>query len=180
MRTPLRGLLIFGVSILLLGIAWGDQVSERPENLLGAMSFLPMDDDIPGWKRSEKILKASNDEELYKIFNGGAGLYTKHGFQWYVGQNYKGPERVELEVYIFNQGAPQNAQDLYEDPFTKPSHSREITNLGEKARIESTLFYNGVEFIQKRYYVRVIIQDKTEGGLNVAILFASHIAAQIK
>lgn len=181
MRTLLNGVLIFGALILLWGIAWGDQVSERPEKLLGAMSLLPMDDDIPGWKRSEKILKASNDEELYKIFNGGAGLYTKHGFQWYVGQTYKGPKRVELEVYIFNQGTPQNAQDLYEDPFTKPSRMKEITNLGEKARIdESTLFYYGVEFIQKRFYVRVIIQDKTEGGLNVAILFASHIAAQIK
>lgn len=181
MRRLFNGLLIFGLSILLLGIAWGDQISGRSESLLGVMSLLPIDDDIQGWKRSENILKASNDEELYKIFNGGAGLYTKHGFQWYVGQSYKGPKGVELEVYIFDQGTPRNARDLYEDPFTKPSHSKEIANLGEKARIDkSTLFYYGVELIQKRFYVRVIIQDKTEGGLNVAILFASHIAARIK
>jgi len=181
MRRALNGLLIFAVSILLLGIALGEHVSERPEKLLGAMRLLPMDDDIRGWKRSEKLLKASNQEDLYRIFNGVASLYIRHGFRSFVGQSYKGPKGVELEVYIFNQGTPQNAQDLYEDPFTKPSRSKEITNLGEKARIdESTLFHYGVEFIQKHFYVRVIIQDKTEGGLNVAILFASHIAAQIK
>jgi len=181
MRRPLNGLLIFGISILLLGIARGDQVSEGPEKLLGAMSLLPMDDDIRGWKRSEKLLKASNDQELYRIFNGGAGLYTKYGFQWYVGQSYKGLKGVELEAYIFNQGTPQNAQDLYEDPFTKPSRSKEITNIGEKARIdESTLFYYGVEFIQKQFYVRIIIQDKTEEGLNVAISFARFISKRIK
>ncbi|MBP1715100.1 MAG: hypothetical protein H6Q42_3303 [Deltaproteobacteria bacterium] len=77
------GLLIFGFSMLFLGLGWAGQVSEAPEKLLGAIRFLPGDDEIPGWKRSEKILRASNQEELYKIFNGGASLlkiqriYTK-------------------------------------------------------------------------------------------------------
>ncbi|MFH1757838.1 MAG: DUF6599 family protein [Pseudomonadota bacterium] len=140
-----------------------------------------MDDDIPGWKRSEKILKASNDEELYKIFNGGAGLYTKHGFHSFVGQNYKGAKGTELEVYIFDQRTPQNAEDLYENPFTKPSRIKEIANLGEKARIDMTpLFCYGVDFIQKGFFVRVIIQDRTEEGLNVAISFARSISKRIK
>jgi hypothetical protein len=181
MRRPFNGLLIFGVSILLLGIAWGDQVSERPEKLLGAMTFLPGDDEIPGWKRSEKLLRASKEEELYKVFNGGASLYIQHGFRSFVGQSYKGPKGTELEVYIFDQRTPQNAEDLYENPFTKPSPIKEIANLGEKARIDMTpLFCYGVDFIQKGFFVRVIIQDRTEKGLNVAISFARSISKRIK
>jgi hypothetical protein len=181
MKPAVCGLLILWFSSLLLGFAWGGQVSERPKKLLGAMSLLPVDNDIPGWKRSEKLLRASNEEELYEIFNGGASLYLQHGFHSFVGQSYKGPEATELEVYIFNQGTPQNAEDLYENPFTKPSRSKEIANLGEKARIDTTpLFCYGVDFIQKGLFVRVVIQDKTEEGLKVAISFARSISKRIK
>ena len=176
-----HGVLIFGLSALLLGFAWADQLSERPEKLLGAMTFLPGDDEIPGWKRSEKILRASNQEDLYKIFNGGASLYIQHGFQSFVEQSYKGPNGLELEVYIFNQGTSQNAEDLYENPFAKPSRVKEIANLGEKARIDmSPLFCYGVEFVQRGFLVRVIIQDKTDEGLNVATSFAHFVSKRIK
>jgi hypothetical protein len=181
MKMRVRGLLIMGFSILLFGLAWADQVSQRPEKLLAAMSLLPLDDDIPGWKRSEKLLRASNEEELYKIFDGGASLYIQHGFHAFVGQGYKGPKGEELEVYIFDQRTLQNAADLYENPYTKPSRIKEIANLGEKARIDMTpLFCYGAELIQKGFFVRVIIQDKTEEGLNVAISFARFISKRIK
>ncbi len=84
-------------------------------------------------------------------------------------------------MYIFDQGSPKNTEDLYENPFTKPNRIKEIADLGEKARIDMTpLFCYAVDFIQKGFFVRVIIQDRTEEGLNVAISFARHIAAQIK
>jgi len=176
-----HGVLIFGLSALLLGFAWADQVSERSEKLLGIMSLVPADDEIPGWKRSEKLLRASKEEELYKIFNGGASLYIQHGFQAFVEQSYRGPKALELEVYIFNQGTSQNAEDLYENPFAKPTRIREIANLGEKARIDMTpLFCYGVDFVQKGFFVRVFIQDKTEEGLNVATSFARLISKRIK
>lgn len=181
MKVRVKGALIFGFSILFLGFGWADQVSEAPEKPLGAMTFLPGDDEIPGWKRSEKTLSASNEEELYKVFNGGASLYIQHGFRSYVGQGYKGPKRTELEVYIFDQRTPQNAEDLFENPYTKPSRNSEIANLGEKARIDMTpLFCYGVDFIQKGFFVRVMIQDRTEEGLNVAISFARSISNRIK
>ncbi len=181
MKIALHGLLIFGFSILFLGFVWADQVSERAEKLLGLMILLPADDEIPGWKRSEKTLRASNEEELYRVFNGGASLYIQHGFHLFVGQSYKGPKGTELEVYIFDQGTPQNTEDLYENPFTKPNRIKEIANLGEKARIDMTpLFCYGVDFIQKGFFVRVIIQDRTKEGLNVAISFARSISKRIK
>jgi hypothetical protein len=175
------GLLILGFSMLFLGSVRADQVLEAPEKLLGTMKFLPGDDEIPGWKCSEKILRASNQEELYKIFNGGASLYIQHGFRSYVGQSYKGPKGTDLEVYIFDQGTPQDAGDLFENPYTKPSRIKDIANLGGKARIDMTpLFCYGVDFIQKGFFVRVIIQDRTEEGLNVAISFGRFISNRIK
>ena len=181
MKMRVSGLLIFGFSVLFLGFAWADQGSERSEKLLGLMILLPADDEIPGWKRSEKTLRASKEEELYKIFNGGASLYIQHGFRSFVAQSYKGSKGTDLEVYIFDQGAPQNTEDLYENPFTKPNRIKEIANLGEKARIDMTpLFCYGVDFIQKGFFVRVIIQDRTEEGLNVAISFARSISNRIK
>jgi len=38
------------------------------------------------------------------------------------------------------------------------------------------LFCYGVDLVQKGFFVRVVIQDKTEEGLNAAISFARHIA----
>src|SRR4030043_747146 len=181
MKIALHGMLILVFSILFPGSAWAETVPKSPEKPLGAMTFLPGDDEIPGWKRSEKVLRASNQEDLYRIFNGGASLYIQHGFHSFVGQTYKGPKGTELEVYIFDQGNAQNTEDLYENPFTKPSRSKEVANLGEKARIDMTpLFCYGVDFIQKGFFVRVIIQDRTEEGLKVATSFARSVSKRIK
>jgi hypothetical protein len=181
MKIAIHGLVILAFSTLLAGAALTDQASDRPEKLLGLLTLLPADDEIPGWKRSEKLLRASNEEELYRIFNGGASLYTQHGFHSFVGQSYKGPKGTELEAYVFDQGIPQTAEDLYENPYAKPTRTREIAGLGKKARVDMTpLFAYGVDFIQKGFFVRVIIQDKTEEGLNVAISFAQFISRRIK
>jgi hypothetical protein len=181
MKMRVSGLLILGFSVLFCGLAWAEQASERPEKILGLMILLPADDEIPGWKRSEKTLRASNQEDLYRIMNGGASLYIQHGFRSFLAQSYKNSKVMDLEVYIFDQGTPQNTEGLYENPFTKPNRIKEIANLGEKARIDLTLlFCYGLDFIQKRFFVRVIIQDRTEEGLNVAISFARSISDRIK
>jgi hypothetical protein len=181
MKIALHGLLILVFSILVPGSAWTEPVPKSAEKTLGAMTFLPGDDEIPGWRRSEKILRASNQEDLYRIFDGGASLYLQHGFRYFVAQSYKNCKGTDLEVYIFDQGAPQSAEDLYENPFTKPNRIKEIADLGEKARIDMTpLFCYVAEFIQKRFYVRVIVQDRTDEGLNTAISFARAISNRIK
>ena len=181
MKIVAKGVLFFWVSIVMVGFAPADQGAEKPEKLLGIARLLPADDEIRGWKRSEKFLEVSKEEDFYKLFNGGAVLYIKHGVRSFVGQSYKGPKEGDLEVYIFDQGSPQNAKNLYEDPFNTPPREKEISYLGEKARIdESALFCYGVEYIQKGFFVRVIIQDRTEEGLNVAISFARFISKRIK
>ena len=181
MKIVIPWFLILGFSILSAESAWTDPVSERLEKSGGVMSLLPADDEVPGWRRSEKFLRAANDEELYRIFNGGASLYIQHGFRSFGGQSYRGPKGVELEIYIFDQRTPKNAEDLYENPYAKPGRMKEIPDLGEKARIDMTpLFSYGVDFVLKGFFVRVIIQDKTDDALNSAMAFARLISKRIE
>jgi hypothetical protein len=181
MKTALQGFRATAVSALVLGIALAALGGESPGSLSESERLLPLDDEISGWKRSEKLLKASKDEELYRILNGGAGLYIGHGFRSFVLQSYKGPEGWELEVYVFDQGAPPNAEDLYADPFNQPGRGKEISGLGKKARIdEASLFSYGVEFVREGFFVRVIAQKKTQEGLETALRFARKIAERIQ
>jgi len=181
MKRAVSGLMILPFFILIPEAFWADQGVQRPEKPLELMILLPADNEIPGWKRTEKLLRASNQEDLYRILNGGATLYIQHGFRSFVAQSYKGDKGTELEVSIFDQGTPQNTEELYANAFAKPPRIKEIPNLGEKARIDMTpLFCYGVDFIQKGFFVRVIIQDRTEEGLDVAISFARSISNRIK
>ncbi len=180
MKTAL-GLVSLVFSMLFSDPAWTDEGVKGPEKLLGTVSLLPADDEVPGWKRSEKNLRASNEQDLYRIFNGGASLYIKHGFRSFVSQSYTAANGTELEVQIFDQETYQNTLDLYENPFTKPNRIKEVSDIGEKARIDMTpLFCYALDFIQKGFLVRVIVEDRTEEGLNAAISFARFISKRIK
>jgi hypothetical protein len=83
-------------------------------------------------------------------------------------------------VHIFIHGSPQDAQNLYANPLARPGRSKEIPDLGEKARIDMTsLFSYGVDFVQEGFFVRIIIPDTTEEGLKAALPFAQGIAKRI-
>ena len=144
-------------------------------------SLPPVDNEITGWKKSGEVLLALNDRELFQFLDGGAPLYLQHGFQSYIGQFYKGPRGVELEVAIFDQGTPKNAGDLYGDPLLKANTDKPLKNLGKEARLdERGLFHHSVEFIESRFFGRVIIQDKSEEGLKTAERFVSQIVSKVK
>ena len=180
MKKVAGALLLCACLVSAFGCAGGERIPQKAGTLAGASALVPGDEDIPGWRRSERKLAASNDEDLYRVFDGGAGLYLQHGFRSFAGQSYKGPKDQELEVYIFDQESYPQALSLYEDPAAKPARSKEIADLGEKARIDmSSLFAYGVEFVQKGFFVRVVIQDKSDEGLNEAISFARYVASRI-
>jgi hypothetical protein len=157
------------------------KLSESSEKPPEGILFLPKDDEIKDWKKDGEILKAATSEDLFKLMNGGASLYIKCGFQSHTGQAYKNSKAIEIEVSIFDQGNPQNARQLYQDPLIVPKPGRVLENLGDEARTdERGLFHYGIEFIKNSYFVRIIIQDRSEGGLNTAILFSRFISQKIK
>ncbi len=181
MKKRITGLFIVLLLIFIVGISCVGKYTESTGKALEAANLLPEDGDIQGWKRSGEMLNALNEKELFTYIDGGAGLYIKHGFQSFAGQLYKGPKGLVVEVAIYDQGKGKNARKLYQDPFIKPDASKVLEGLGEEARLdERGLFHHAVEFVQDRFFVRVIIQDKSENGLNIAMLFALHAAKCIK
>ena len=178
MRYRPTGVLLFALLLVLpIGISCGDKSTEGEGTIVEAEDLLPRDDDIQGWKRSGEIRTATTYDELYDHINGGAVVYIDHGFAAYAGQLYVGPGGMELEVDVYDQGSAEQASELYHNPSLDPGVSRTVEDLGEDARVdEGGLFHYGVEFIGDRFFVRIIIQDKSDDGLNTAMLFALHIA----
>ena len=175
----------FFVSVLIMVLPFfqfmAEGFSESSEKLPEGILFLPKEDEFKAWKKDGEFLKATNSEDLFKLMNGGASLYLKYGFQSFCGQTYKNSKGVELEVSIFDQGSPQNTRQLYQDPFVVPKPGRGLENLGDEARVdERGLFHFGIEFIKDRYFVRVVIQDKSEKGLSTATHFSRFIFQKIK
>ncbi len=172
-----RGILGWGVVAIFIVFPAFAGGEETPK----LTALLPSENEISGWTVSEKGIQALAPSDLYKIMDGGATLYIQHGFRSFVGQTYKGPVGKELDIHIFDQKTPQNARELYEDPFVKPSRMKDISDLGDKARIDETpLFAYVIDFIQKGFFVRVIIQDRTEEGIKTATAFARNISRKIK
>ncbi len=158
----------------------GERLSESSEKPPEGIPLLPKDGEIKDWRKDGEFLRATNSEDLFKLMNGGASLYVKYGCQSFYGQSYKNSKKVEIEVWIFDQGNPQNAHQLYQDPLIVPKPGRVLGNLGDEARVdERGLFHYGIEFIKNRYFVRIIIQDKSEVGLNTALLFSQFISQKI-
>ena len=181
MKKGIGALVITLLLMWPMGISCGGTYARRPGKALATARLIPADDEIEGWKRSGEMFKASNDVELYQCIDGGAGLYLNHGFQAYVGQVYRSPEGLDVEVAVYDQGSARNARELYRDPLIQADPGRVLENLGDEARIdERGLFVYGVEFIQDRFFVRVLIQERTENGLNIALLFSRHVSERIK
>lgn len=174
-------MIVIFLLIFPIGISCSGTIAESSEGAEDISALLPADDEITEWKKSGGVLLASSDRELFQFLDGGAPLYIQRGFQSYIGQIYKGPKGVELEVAIYDQGSPKNARDLYEDPLIKPNPYKSLQNLGEEARLdERGLFHHSVEFIQDRFFGRVIIQDKSEEGMETAKRFVSPIVSKVK
>ena len=177
----IRALLLTVLLILPIGTSCRKESTTGPGKALEATDLLPKDDDIQGWKGSGEARTASNYDELYAHIDGAGVLYIDHGFEFYAGQLYNDPKGVELEVAIYDQGSAEDARALYEDPLMVPSLSNDLPSLGEEGRVdEGGLFHYGVEFIRDRFFVRVTIQDKSDDGLNTAMLFALQIDQDIQ
>jgi len=166
--------------IPLLGVSCAGKFSAEVKKIPEVANLLPQDGDFQGWKRVGKMFSAASEKELYQFINGAAGLYIQHGFVSYAGQIYQGSESTELEVAIYNLGKAKKARELFQNPMLKPNLSRKLEGLGEEARVdERGLFHYALEFVKDRFFVRVVIQDKTQEGMNIALLFARYVAKGI-
>jgi hypothetical protein len=94
--------LLAGV-LVLLAFSWADPAS-------GALAqFLPPPTDIPGWE-PEGAPQEAEGEALFKLINGGAEIYLRHGFVRAVLQVYVRPDQQLLQIEIYEMGAADGAR----------------------------------------------------------------------
>lgn len=161
-----------------LGFSCSPQIGLRPDQTVRAAYFLP--DDIPGWKRAGPLWEANNHEELYQRINGGATIFIKYGFHSYAEQIYHNQEGIEVEVSIYLLDTKEKVHKLFNDQLIVSRTSKKLENLGEEARVdESGLFHNLIEFIYDRFFIKVIIQDKSKSSLQIARRFGQNILQKI-
>jgi hypothetical protein len=82
-------------------------------------ALLPSDVDCEGWSRDGEATICGTLEELMAVIDGGAILYSEHGFASAVIQNFAGTidgGSVASTFSIFNQTDAPNAEALYDDP----------------------------------------------------------------
>jgi len=141
--------------------------------------LLPRDNDISGWMREGMPIEATNYNELYDVINGGAQKYIDNGFVSAAFQDYKNTAGLSLQLAIYEHANEANVDALYEDlmpPATQPLIIEGIA----KGRIdESALMAYTIEFQKGKFFVQIIINEKSEDALGIGKLFAQHIANEI-
>ena len=173
----MRTLWIFGV--LLISLACLKEKNPQNEQR-DVVDLLPLDNEISGWMRNSEMKTAENAAQLWDLIDGEGQVYVDHGFVKCAFQSYGGEvsgSQVELHLRIFDMGGVDNAKNVYdavgvgsETPWTDDS-------AGTESRIDETLLYAyRVDFWHTRFYVSLVIEDKSDAALAIAKLFALNVA----
>jgi hypothetical protein len=175
---------VFTTTIVMFGIfltSCEDTVnSNGDDGQLGItpIELLPRDGDIGGWMRDGIPIEATNYDALYQVIDGGAQKYIDNGFVSAVFQDYKSVSGLSLQLQIYELATVTNVNALYDELTPVPSRPW-IGGISDGRIDESALTVYTVEFIKGRFFVRVSINEKSETALEIAKLFASHVANEI-
>ena len=142
---------------------------KKPDD--GLSWILPGADKLEGLKPAGKTQQAVG-EDLYKLINGGAGLYLEHGFQRALAQDYKDAGGVRFSLEVYQMKAPAGAKKIFE---IKGGNEKNKKPIGEASTLEE---YYGL-FQQGRFYFTVTA-SRTKGTLIPSIkAIARGVVAQI-
>ena len=150
---------------------------------INILDLLPDDNEITGWIQNESTRYAETADQLTSIINGEAVPYINNGFRAAVFQEYEGiidTNIIQLNVRIFDMGDTINAKNVYDEVATPGDSAWFNNNPGREARINvSFLFSYQIDFWADSFFVRTIINDKSNDGLGVAKAFAFNISDAI-
>lgn len=155
-----------------------------PPTPKNAIDLLPKDNEISGWTKPEAARIAETGDQLTAIIDGEAVPYINNNFKEAVFQKYSGTiggNAVPMDVRIFDMRDTVNTRKVYKDVASGQEIPWSDPRPGVEARIDETgLFSYRVDFWEERFFIRIIIDDKTTAGLDVAKAFANNISAAMK
>ncbi len=164
------------IAISFFFISCGEENGNTVEKDKTPIELLPRDNDISGWMREGMPTEATNDNELYNVINGGAQQYIDNGFISAAFQDYRHVAGLLLKLSIYELANEADANALYDELATGATRPLEGVT---KGRIdESSLTEYKVEFQKGKFFVQIVV-DKSGDALEIAKLFASHIANEI-
>jgi hypothetical protein len=126
-------------------------------------SFLPQSGEITGWTTYRW---PQDENDLYRLIDGAGMVFIDHGFQEAVFQHYADESLIELELEIYDQGSPANAESTYHDPVLETGWEVPSDDFGVEGRVDtSALASHKSEFWRDRYFVRGTVFQKSSYGL---------------
>ena len=145
-----------------------NQANNPTPRVVNPLDLLPADDEIPGWisaANSNCVWEgvANNTEELYNIFDGPGVIFVNNGwvnsvFRGYVDKNNSTVnDTIPLCVQIFNQSTHAHALVIYTAEAFGEQPDTIIHNLGDTARMDTSLTNIVLMMVNKNYFIRLIL-----------------------
>jgi hypothetical protein len=134
-------------------------------------NLIPGDDEIPGWKMTEKpgIFEGDN---LFELIDGGADLYYEYGFMKVLSVHYADPANTNLLVEVYEMEDSQSAYGIFSITRRTSAWS---DSFGSLAAIEGSY----ISFWKSRYYVTVSFTSGQQFDAAVLSVFAADISGRI-
>lgn len=171
-------------------VAAGCTKSDSPSGpaVASITDLLPKDNEISGWPRkggAGASWRATSAAELQAAIDGGAEIYTNHGFVEAAMQSYTGSVNqqagVDCEVQIYDQASAVQATAVFEDPnMVYPAPIAPDNPPSALAQIRKDIFSHTMKFVKGRYFVQITLTSADDKAQAVLEMYANNVAAKIR
>lgn len=133
--------------------------------------LVPADDEILGWRMTEKpgIFEGDN---LFELIDGGADLYYEYGFVKVLSVHYADPANTNLLVEVYEMEDSQSAYGIF-------SITRQTSAWSEKFGSLAAIEGSYISFWKSRYYVTVSFTSGQQFDAGFLSVFAADISGRI-
>jgi hypothetical protein len=153
------------------------RISQNAGAAADPADLLPIDNDISGFLKKGSTSVMTDQQSIFNAIDGEAQRYIDYGFQEGVKQLYSNGS-VDIDVQIFNQGNPTNAQAIY-DRFM-PTSPEPINTPKANVVIENALPSGYMlQYACSSIFMRITTTEKTDFALNMAKQFFHNIDNKI-
>lgn len=168
---------ITGIITLAVLFSFSCRVSQNASSASDPADLLPLDNDISGFARKGSISVMTDQQSIFNAINGEAQRYIDYGFMEGVKQLYSNGG-VDIDVQLFNQGDPVNADGLYQRFY--PTAPEPILQNGAKVVIDNSLTTGyQILYTKQNILMRISTTEKSDFALNMAKQFFRNIDQKI-
>ncbi len=165
-RATIYATLLPVALVAVAALVWADPAS-------GALAqFLPSPAEIPGWQ-PERAPQEAEGEALFRLINGGAEIYLRHGFVRAVLQVYVRSDQALLHVEIYQMAGEDGARRVFAE--REGGRSASVGVGAEGVRGDHYLVFR-----EGNYLVSVAGPDRTAETRTVIFAAARAIASRLQ